>query len=69
LSFELARGLLEIERKYYKSNRRSGLFDAFENVFKKSFYKDKSDALDHAREKKKINEQILNQQLSLTGTK
>jgi DNA sulfur modification protein DndC len=69
LTFELARGLLEVERKYYKSNRRSGLFDAFENVFKKSFYKDKSDALDHAREKNKIKDQGPDQQLSLTGTK
>ena len=69
LTFELARGLLEVERKYYKSNRRLGLFDAFENVFKKSFYKDKSDALEHAREKKKIKNQTPDQQLSLTETK
>jgi len=57
MSFELARGLLEVERKHYKSNRRSGLFDEFENIFKKSFYKDKTDALEYAREKKKVKSQ------------
>ena len=55
--FELARGLLEVERKHYKSNRRSGLFDEFENIFKKSFYKDKTDAIEYAREKKKVKSQ------------
>ena len=52
--FEIARSLLEVERKHFKSNRRTGLFSEFENIFKKSFYKDKSDAIDYAREKKKI---------------
>ena len=33
--FEIARGLLEVERKHFKSNRRTGLFDEFENSFLK----------------------------------
>jgi DNA sulfur modification protein DndC len=65
--FELARGLLEVERKYYKSNRRSGLFDEFENIFKKSFYKDKTDAIEYAREKKKVKSQATPDVLQ-TGT-
>ena len=65
--FEIARGLLEVERKHFKSNRRSGLFDEFENIFKKSFYKDKSDAIEFAKERKKI--KLENEkQLPLTGT-
>jgi len=65
--FELARGLLEVERKHYKSNRRSGLFDEFENIFKKSFYKDKTDAIEYAREKKKVKSQATPDALP-TGT-
>lgn len=55
--FEIARSLLEVERKHFKSNRRTGLFSEFENIFKKSFYKDKSDAIEYAKEKKKIKSQ------------
>ena len=53
----IARGLLEVERKHFKSNRRTGLFDEFENIFKKSFYKDKTDAIEYAKEKRKIKSQ------------
>ena len=53
LTFELSRNLLEVERKYFKSNRRHGLKEEFEKVFKKSFFKDSADALSYAREKKK----------------
>ena len=55
--FEIARGLLEVERKHFKSNRLTGLFDEFENIFKKSFYKDKTDAIEYAKEKRKIKSQ------------
>ena len=55
--FEIARGLLEVERKHFKSNRRTGLFDEFENIFKKSFYKDKTDAIEYAKEKRGIKSQ------------
>lgn len=54
LTFELSRNLLEIERKFYKSNRRHGLSEEFEKAFKKSFFKDAEDALAYAREKKNI---------------
>ena len=54
LTFELSRNLLEVERKYFKSNRRHGLKEEFEKVFKKSFFKDSADALSYAREKKNI---------------
>ena len=65
--FEISRSLLEVERKHFKSNRRTGLFDEFENIFKKSFYKDKTDAIDYAKEKKKI-KSAASKQLPLTGT-
>jgi len=65
--FEIAKGLLEVERKHFKSARRSGLFDEFENIFRKSFYKDKTDAIDYAKEKKKI-KSAASKQLPLTGT-
>ena len=52
--FEIARSLLEVERKHFKSNRRTGLFDEFENIFRKSFYKDKTDAIVYGKQKKKI---------------
>ena len=54
LTFELSINLLEIERKYFKSNRRHGLMDEFSKAFKKSFFKDEQDALNYAREKKSI---------------
>ena len=59
--FEIARSLLEVERKHFKSNRRTGLFDEFENIFRKSFYKDKTDAIEYAKQKKKIKDQATKQ--------
>ena len=64
--FEIARSLLEVERKHFKSNRRTGLFDEFANIFKKSFYKDRTDAIEYAQEKKKIKDQS-NKQLNLVN--
>jgi DNA sulfur modification protein DndC len=43
------------------------LFDEFENIFKKSFYKDKTDAIEYAREKKKVKSQATPDALP-TGT-
>ena len=67
MMFEITKGLLETERKHFKSARRTGLFDEFENIFKKSFFKDKTDAIDYAKEKKRIKESS-EKQLPLTGT-
>ena len=64
--FEIARSLLEVERKHFKSNRRTGLFDEFANIFKKSFYKDRTDAIEYAQEKKKIKDQS-SKQLNLAN--
>ncbi|MDA0870864.1 MAG: DNA phosphorothioation system sulfurtransferase DndC [Proteobacteria bacterium] len=65
--FEIVRGLLETERKHLKSSKRVGLFDEFENIFKKSFYKDKTDAIEYAKLKKKI-KTTREKELPLTGT-
>ena len=59
--FEISRNLLEVERKHFKSNRRTGLFDEFEDIFRKSFYKDKTDAIEYTKQKKKIKDQISKQ--------
>ena len=59
--FEISRNLLEVERKHFKSNRRTGLFEEFEDIFRKSFYKDKTDAIEYTKQKKKIKDQISKQ--------
>jgi len=48
LHYELIRELLDIEKNYRNMARRAGLFDALEQGFKRSFYKDEEDATDRA---------------------
>ena len=52
LHFQLARELLSIENQHKSMLRRSGLFDAFENAFRRNFYDNEEDALDRARQRK-----------------
>ena len=58
LKFELVRELLEIERRYRSSNRRSGLMDRLEKAFKKGGFSDNLEALGVAIERKN-NKQII----------
>ena len=48
LRYELARGLLAVERGFRTKVRRVGLFDALEREIRRSFYSDEEDALDRA---------------------
>jgi len=48
LRYELARGLLAVERGFRTKVRRVGLFEALEREIRRSFYSDEEDALDRA---------------------
>lgn len=54
LRFELVRELLEVERRYRSSARRSDLFKRLEAAFKRSFYEDAEDASAVAKDKKEL---------------
>lgn len=49
LTFELARNLLDIERRYRTKAKRRGLFDELEKAVERCFYDSEEDALDRAR--------------------
>lgn len=49
LHFEMARNLLDIERRYRTMVNRRGLFSEIENAIERCFYDDEQDALDRAR--------------------
>ena len=43
--------------EFSEEENKDPVFDEFENIFRKSFYKDKTDAIEYAKEKKKIKNQ------------
>jgi DNA sulfur modification protein DndC len=49
LIYQLVRELIDIEKSYKSMERRSGLFDAFEQAFRRNFYSDEADATTRAR--------------------
>ena len=49
LHYQLARDLLDVERRFQSMARRAGLFDEMEKVFRRNFYDDKDDAISRAR--------------------
>jgi len=49
LHFELARNLLDIERRFRTMTSRRGLFGSLEDAIERCFYEDEADALDRAR--------------------
>jgi DNA sulfur modification protein DndC len=49
LHFELARELIDIERRYRTLTKRAGLYDALEQAFRRNFYESAEDATDRAR--------------------
>lgn len=53
-SYQLCRELISIEWGYRTMARRAGIYNALENAFKKSYYKDPSDAIGFARLRKRI---------------
>ena len=52
LHFQLTRQLLDVERKHRSLGRRSGLFKAMEQAFKRGFYDDREDAERRAFERR-----------------
>lgn len=54
LHFELSRELLSITQRFSSQSRRSGLYDALDKAFKKSFYKDQEDAIERARRRQEL---------------
>lgn len=49
LQFEMARELLEIERRHRTKIRRSGLYEEIDQALRKGFFDSRDDALDRAR--------------------
>ena len=49
LHFQLTRQLLSIEKRYGSMLRRIGIFEAIEKAFRRGFYNDELDAVEHAR--------------------
>jgi DNA sulfur modification protein DndC len=58
LRFELARELLDIERRHRSMSRRAGLFDALETAIKKGFFTDADDATRYAVARQEAREKI-----------
>ncbi len=48
LHYELTRELLNVERQFRTMTRRSGLFQALEGAFRRSYFDDADDAIDYA---------------------
>jgi DNA sulfur modification protein DndC len=52
LQYELLRELLDVERRYQTTARRSGLYGELEKTFKKCFFTSEEEAVERARRKK-----------------
>lgn len=52
LHFQLVRELLSIEKRHKSMLRRTGLFDAIEKAFLRSFYTSEGDAVERARQRR-----------------
>jgi DNA sulfur modification protein DndC len=59
LRFQLARELLDIERRHRSMVKRSGLFEALQKAIKKSFYTDAEDAERYAKDRQGTREKML----------
>lgn len=49
LHYELTRELLDVVRQYRTMTRRAGLFEALEGSFRRHYFDDEDDAVEHAR--------------------
>ena len=54
LHFQLTRELLATEKRYGSMLRRVGIFEAIEKAFRRSFYDDEQDAVEHARYRRAV---------------
>lgn len=55
LHYELIRDLIATERRFATMSRRKGLLEELEKAIKRSYYRDRADAIDFAREKRSLN--------------
>lgn len=58
VQFELARELLDVERRHRSMVRRAGLFSALENALKRGYYTDAKDAEDFALSRHEAMEEV-----------
>ena len=58
LRYQMLREMIAIERRYLTQARRTGLIDDLDKAIKRSFYDDKEDAMEFARERQEILEGI-----------
>lgn len=49
LHFEMTRALVAVEKRYRTRARRAGLFEALEKEIRRSFYRDRADAVERSR--------------------
>lgn len=54
LHFEMMRNLLDVERRYRSMSKRANLFDKLDNVIRRTFYEDATDAAAWAGNKEEI---------------
>jgi DNA sulfur modification protein DndC len=54
----MLREMIAIERRYLTQSRRTGLIEDLDKAIRRSFYDDKEDAIEFARERKEIFEEI-----------
>ena len=54
LRYEMVRDLIATEKRFATMSRRHGLLEELEKAVRRSFYRDRDDALDHARSKAEL---------------
>jgi len=59
LHYQMIRELISVEKKFSSMTRRSGLLDELEKAIKRSFYEDRDDAIEYAREKHQQEQLVL----------
>jgi DNA sulfur modification protein DndC len=59
LRYQMLREMIAVERRYLTQTRRTGLIDEIDKAIRRSFYTDRDDAIEFAREKKEIFDDIV----------
>lgn len=59
--YGLSRELIDVERRFRTATKRSGLFDAIEKAFKRSFYDSAEDATQRAKRRREVQRTIENE--------
>lgn len=58
IHFELTRELLDVARRYRTLAKRSGLYETLEKALRRSFYNDKEDAANRARQRRIVKDAV-----------